>query len=76
MSLKPDRLIEEPSQPNTPMQPGVHLETVCRSLLKIVAHFHETLYTDGSLFGNERRAEVLVHSDPADPASDNDTSQG
>ncbi|MFW5709698.1 MAG: hypothetical protein ACOCX5_05710 [Chloroflexota bacterium] len=60
-------------QPNT--RQGVNLVTVCRSLLEIVASLDETQYTEGSSF-IDRRAEVVQHSDPADPASDEDTSQG
>ena len=72
--MKPEAFAEEIVEPDTPT--GIHLETVCRSLLKIIAHFNETLYTDYSLFGNERRAEVYQHPDPADPASEESTSQG
>ena len=72
--MKPESSVEAITKADTPT--GVHLETVCRSLLKIIAHFNETLYTDGSLFGNERRAEVYQHPDPANPASESDTSQG
>jgi hypothetical protein len=74
--LKPDALPDQTPQPNTQTQPGIHLETVCRSLLRIVAHFNETLYTEASSTENERQAEVYQHPDLSDPASDDDTSQG
>lgn len=60
-------------QPNT--RQGVNLVTVYRSLLEIVAYLDETQYTEGSS-SIDRRAEVRQHSDPADPASDEGTSQG
>ncbi len=72
--MKPESLVEQVTEADMPT--GIHLESVCRSLLKIIAHFNETLYTDHSLFENERRAEVFQHPDPADPASGKDTSQG
>jgi len=53
-------------------QPGVNLETVYRSLLKIVAHWGETPYTEGRL----RQTAERELDDPADPASDVNTSQG
>jgi len=72
--LKTESSVEEVTEADVPT--GIHVETVCRSLLKIIAHFNETLYTDHSLFGNEHRAEVFQHPDPADPASEETTSQG
>ena len=53
-------------------QPMVNLETVYRSLLKIVAHWGETPYTEDRL---RQTAEVEL-DDLADPASDRTTSQG
>jgi len=53
-------------------QPGVNLETVYRSLLKIVARLGETPYTDTMLRQNAER-EL---DDLADPASEIDTTQG
>ncbi|MBZ0275433.1 MAG: hypothetical protein K8I60_04785 [Anaerolineae bacterium] len=65
------------AEPDTPSQPqsGINKEALCRSLLEIVAYLDETQYTDGSPF-IDRRAEVVQHSDPADPASAEDTPQG
>jgi len=54
---------------------GINKEALYRSLLEIVAYLDETQYTEGSSFF-DRRAEVVEHSDPADPASDLDTPQG
>ena len=59
----------------TPPHDGINKEALYRSLLEIVAYLDETQYTEGSSF-IDRRAEVVEHFDPADPASDSDTSQG
>jgi hypothetical protein len=53
-------------------QPGVNLETVYRSLLKIVARWNETPYTEERL----RQTAEWGLDDLADPASELDTSQG
>jgi len=61
---------ETPIQPNSEQR--VNLETVYRSLLKIVARFEETTYADSQL----RQTTEVELDDLADPASANDTSQG
>jgi hypothetical protein len=53
-------------------QPGVNLETIYRSLLKIVAHWGETPYTEDRL----RQTAERELDDLADPASEIDTTQG
>jgi len=53
-------------------QPGVNLETIYRSLLKIVARWGETPYTEDRL----RQTAERQPDDLADPASEMDTSQG
>lgn len=65
------------AEPKTRSQPrdGINKEALYRSLLEIVAYLDETQYTEGSSF-IDRRAEVVEHSDPADPASEESTSQG
>jgi hypothetical protein len=50
----------------------VNLETVYRSLLRIVAHLQGSEYTEEML----RQTEVYHHPDLADPASALNTSQG
>jgi hypothetical protein len=59
----------------TPPHDGINKEALYRSLLEIVASLNETQYTESSSF-IDRRAEVVEHSNPADPASDATTSQG
>jgi len=59
-------------QIQTNSEQRVNLETVYRSLLKIVARFEESTYTDSQL----RQTTERELDDLADPASDNDTSQG
>jgi len=53
-------------------EPSVNLEMIYRSLLRIVARFEESTYTDSQL----RQTTERELDDLADPASDNDTSQG
>jgi len=53
-------------------EPSVNLEMIYRSLLRIVARFEESTYTDTQL----RQTTERELDDLADPASDNDTSQG
>jgi len=50
----------------------VNLVDVCRQIMRIVARLEGNAYTDSI----ERRTEVVEHPDPADPASDRDTTQG
>jgi hypothetical protein len=75
--LKPDAVTKEDAlQLNTKSPQGVHLETVYRTLLRMVAYLEETGYTEDQLDMNLCQVEVFQHPDPADPASDMDTSQG
>ncbi|KAB2904848.1 MAG: hypothetical protein F9K27_07655 [Anaerolineae bacterium] len=55
-------------------QQGMNLESVYRSLLRIVARLDENEYTESNSL--LRQTEVRKHSDLADPASDVTTSQG
>lgn len=64
------KIREQDDQLNS--QLGVNLETIYRSLLKIVARWGETPYTEDRL----RQTAERELGDPADPASDMDTSQG
>jgi len=59
---------------DTPLPPEerINLVDVCRQILRIVARLETQSYTDSI----ERRTEVVVHLDPADPASDCDSPQG
>ena len=70
--MKPERLSDE--QPHTPVNDGINLLSVYRSMLRIVARLEENEYTEGNSL--LRQTEVLKHPDLADPASDRDTSQG
>jgi len=54
------------------IEQGVNLETVYRSLLRIIARLDEKQYTEGML----RQTTEVVLDDLADPASDTNTSQG
>lgn len=55
---------------------GMNLVDVSRTLLRIVARLSKNEYTESSSIQNGRQAEVVVHNDLSDPASDEDTSQG
>jgi hypothetical protein len=69
--LKPDSsTLSETPQLNT--RQGVNLETVYRSLLKIVARLDETQYTQGAI----RQTAEREPDDLAVPASESVTSQG
>ena len=70
--MKPDRLPDE--KPHTTENDGINLLSVYRSMLRIVARLEESEYTENNSL--LRQTEVLKHPDLADPASDEDTSQG
>jgi len=55
-----------------PTEDRINLVDVCRQIMRIVARLETQSYTDSI----ERRTEVVVHPDPADPASASDTPQG
>jgi hypothetical protein len=54
------------------VQEGINLESVYRSLLKIVACLEENQYTEKI----SCQTEVRQHPDLADPASERNTPQG
>ncbi|MCB9453329.1 MAG: hypothetical protein H6672_18005 [Anaerolineaceae bacterium] len=56
---------------------NTNLEQLAQTLLRIVARLPKTEYSGLKSNGHSRRrAEVVEHSDPADPASAGGTSQG
>ncbi len=60
------------ANPQLNTQQGVNLETVYRSLLRIIARLDEKQYTEDVL----RQTTEVVLDDLADPASAVNTSQG
>ena len=71
MHLKSDNLREKQ------LNNGTNLVDVSRTLLRIVAHLQETQYSETtSTELSEQQAEVVVHNDLPDPASEVDSSQG
>ncbi len=70
--MKPERLSDE--QPHTTEHDGINLLSVYRSMLRIVARLGENEYTESNSL--LRQTEVVEHSNLANPASANDTSQG
>ena len=71
MYLKPDTLQEKQLNNN------MNLVDVSRTLLRIVAHLSETQYSETtSTELSEQQAEVVVHNDLPNPASERNSSQG
>jgi len=71
MHLKSDSLQEKQ------LNNGTNLVDVSRTLLRIVAHLSETQYSEiTSTELSEQQAEVVVHNDLPNPASEHDSSQG
>jgi hypothetical protein len=52
---------------------GVDMVAISQILLRVLAQLEEREYTD---LQKERQADVVVHDDPPDPASDVDTARG
>ncbi len=70
--MKPDHLPD--GQQHTPETDGINLLSVYRSMLRIVARLDESEYTESNSL--LRQTTEVVLDDLADPASDDDTSQG
>ena len=64
--------IDEYAQPES-VPTEVDMVAISRILLRVLAHLKEREYTDSC---NERQADVVVHDDPPDPASDEVTARG
>jgi len=69
--VKPDSLTNE--QQNNDKD-GINWVSVYRIMLRIVAKWEKSEYTDKQLF--EHQTEVMEHSNLANPASDLDTPPG
>lgn len=72
--MEPDHLLDADREPPHIKSDGINLLGVYRSLLRIVARLAENEYTEES--SSLRQTEVRQHSDLADPASEERTSQG
>jgi len=70
MRVEPDTIQHEQ------LNNSIDLVDLSRTLLRIVARLPKSEYHDGKSTEHRRRADVLEHADPADPASDATTSQG
>lgn len=57
------------------LENGIDLVATSGIILRVIAHFNETLYTEDSSTENERQAAVVAHNDLSNPASETDTSQ-
>ena len=66
--------IAHEATPQLNSEQGMNLESVYRSLLRIVARLDESEYTEGNSL--LRQTTEVVLDDLADPASDFTTSQG
>jgi hypothetical protein len=49
---------------------GIDMDSVCRTLARVLATLEETQYTKDSNDHKERQAEVLTHRDLPDQASE------
>ena len=61
-------------QPTT--EDGINLVAASGIILRVVADWAQNEYTEASSTKNGRQAEVVVHNDLSDPASEEDTAQG
>lgn len=55
---------------------GIDLVAASGILLRVVADWQQTEYTDNNPDQKERQIEVQQHNDLSDPASDESTTQG
>ena len=68
--------LETESLQDKQLNNGIDLVDLSRTLLRIVAHLSKSEYHQDKSNGHRRRADMLEHADPADPASEVTTSQG
>ena len=70
--MQPDQeTIEQPEEPMKQTE-AIDLLTAYRTVLRVLAHLQSEEYT----LDNERQADVVVHDDLPDPASETRTRQG
>jgi hypothetical protein len=55
---------------------GINLVAASKTLLRVLAEWQQNEYTEASSTENGRQAEVLVHNDLSNPASEANTTQG
>ena len=58
------------------IEDGIDLVAASKTLLRVVADWQQSEYTEDSSTENGRQAEVVVHNDLSNPASDVSTTQG
>lgn len=63
---------DKPTQAND----GIDLVAASGILLRVVADWEQTEYTDSNSDQKQRQIEVQPHNDLSDPASAEDTTQG
>jgi hypothetical protein len=71
MELKHKSTIEQPTA-----EDSINLVAASGIILRVVADWQQSEYTEISSTENGRQAEVVVHNDLSNPASDDSTSQG
>ena len=70
--MQPDQeSIEQPEESMNQTE-GINLLAAYQTILRTLARLESQEYTSG----NERQADVVVHADLPDPASDESTRQG
>ena len=58
------------------IEDGINLVAASKTLLRVLAEWQQNEYTEASSTENGRQAEVVVHNDLSNPASDSSTTQG
>jgi len=72
MSLTNDNPYVEQNESDAQI-PRIDMAAISRTILRVLAHLEKAEYTESR---NERQADVVVHDDPPDPASDSNTTRG
>jgi hypothetical protein len=70
--MQPDQKLVERSEEPMKQTEGIDLLTAYRTVLRVLAQLESEEYTSAC----ERQADVVVHDDLPDPASDSRTRQG
>ena len=67
---------KSPNEQPATIEDGIDLVAASGIMLRVVADWQQSEYTEDSSTENGRQAEVLEHPDLSNPASDVSTTQG
>ena len=67
---------KSPNEQPAPTEDGIDLVAASGIILRVVADWQQSEYTEDSSTENGRQAEVVVHDDLSNPASEISTTQG